>query len=84
MGHKVGDKVTSAYFYPDQERLLKEYKKVMEYLTIYEKLKVIDNTDEVVKEQDKKIESLESDNKWMKEKLDVLMAHKKDEERIKK
>lgn len=46
MGHKVGDKVTSAYFYPDQDRLLKEYKRVMEHLTIYEKLKVIDNTDE--------------------------------------
>ncbi|OPX61140.1 MAG: hypothetical protein A4E25_00041 [Methanobacterium sp. PtaB.Bin024] len=84
MGHKVGDKVTSAYFYPDQERLLKEYKKVMEYLTIYEKLKVIDNTDEVVKEQDKKIENLTADNEWMKEQLKVLMAQKMSKMREKK
>jgi hypothetical protein len=50
MGHKAGDKVTNAYFYPDKARLLKEYKKVMEYLTIYENLKVVDNTEGELKQ----------------------------------
>ncbi len=77
MGHKVGDKVTSAYFYPDQERLLKEYKKVMEYLTIYEKLKVIDNTDEVVKEQDKKIDKLTEEIKILKQQVKRESADRK-------
>ena len=67
MGHKAGDKVTSAYFYPDKDRLLKEYKKVMEYLTIYENLKVIDNTGERVK-------SLEDENRRLVEDVEVLKA----------
>lgn len=70
MGHKVGDKVTEAYFLPDHDRLLKEYKKVMEHLTIYEKLKVYDNTEEIVKEQDERIKALEKDKQDMKDDLE--------------
>jgi integrase len=79
MGHKTGDKTTSAYFLPDQERLLKEYKKVMEHLTIYEKLKVYDNTEEIVKEQDEKIK-LQDDRIAELERMMIL----KDKEEVNK
>jgi integrase len=75
MGHKVGDNVTEAYFLPDHKRLLTEYRKVMEFLTIYENLKVFDNTEDIVREQDKTIEMLRED-------LELLKRHVEQRESI--